>query len=110
VPVRTALDLRLKRAQTLVGHVSPNGLPNHYYVASQTNPAVVYDVTIVVDQTKEPGHIIETHCTCPDWQRQFLALQEYPLNPGISQIHGWPACKHVLAVVLAEKILEEVAK
>lgn len=109
--VMTAFQLRLQRARKLVsaGAVQANGAPDTYDVKSQSVPGLVYRVQVVIDQSEEPGHVVRTHCECPDWERMDLALWEYPMNPGISHVHYCPACKHVLSVLLELGAFETLA-
>ena len=109
----TAWKLRLQRALKLVatGAVSPNGSPEHWLVRSQSGRGG-YDVCIRVDQEEQPGFVLDTYCSCPDWSTQNLAMwdaeaQGYrPDNPGISQIDYCPACKHVLSVLLETGVID----
>jgi hypothetical protein len=84
------LRARLLRAAQLCasGNVELNGSPGHYYVKSQSEQAVVYDVDTVTGS-----------CTCPDWENGLL---------GISRAAPWcgngPKCKHLLASYIAQTL------
>lgn len=101
--IKTALQLRLERAHRLVSAGAVHECrPGHFEVHSQTHPRQVYDVQVAVD-----GHtVLGTHCNCQDWQKMQLALDDWPVNPGISQVDYSPACKHVLSALIRLGVIE----
>lgn len=103
--IKTAYELRLSRAQKLfaAGAVHLNGIPGSFDVQSQSDPDVVYEVMLHVDE--ELGWVLESHCECPDWLNMYHAMCEHPMNPGISHVNYSPACKHVLGCLLEMDII-----
>lgn len=109
--VRTAIELRLKRARRILSEygVQSNGSPGHFLVHSQTGDRE-YDVEVYVD----PGTqwVMRTHCQCPDWRRMSRALEGWieatgrSPHPGISHVDYSPVCKHALAVLLQMDVVE----
>lgn len=116
--IRTAFELRLRRAHQLLLHnCVEEQEAGHFRVWSGTSADKIYDVTIRADaegvsstqcmiaQSIDPA---EVGRECPDWHRMDLALEEYPMSPGISHVDYSPACKHVIAALMRSGRYKEI--
>jgi len=109
--IKTAFQMRLQRARKLVQDhaVQSNGHVGHFLVHSQSSDDE-YDVTVHVDPNGQT--VMRTHCQCPDWANMSQAMdgwiEETGLSPhpGISHVDYCPACKHTLAVMIEQGVIE----
>jgi hypothetical protein len=109
--IKTAIQMRLKRARELVeAHaVQSNGHVGHFLVHSQTGDCE-YDVTVHVDSRTQV--VMRTHCQCPDWAEMDRAMDWWieetgqSPHPGISHVDYCPVCKHTLAVLIQQGVIE----
>ena len=109
--IKTAFQLRLKRARELVKAraVQSNGHVGHFLVHSQSSDEE-YDVTVHVDPNSQT--VMRTHCQCPDWAEMSQAMDWWieetsqSPHPGISHVDYCPACKHTLAVMIEQGVIE----
>jgi hypothetical protein len=109
--IKTAFQMRLKRARELVkAHaVQSNGHVGHFLVHSQSSDEE-YDVTVHVDHNGQT--VMRTQCQCPDWENMNQAMNWWfeetgqSPHPGISHVDYCPACKHTLAVLIEQGVIE----
>jgi hypothetical protein len=110
--VKTAIQLRMKRARQLVkgGAVQSNGKVGHFLVQSQSHAGQEYDVAVHVDPRNQV--VMRTHCQCTDWQEMRDAIEWWieetgqSPHPGISHVDYSPCCKHTLAALIRLGVVE----